>query len=138
MLATSGKETTTLWDGASYQALRSGPGTHVTLSNEGKWLVARKEGKSISVQELESGRTLASFPDLGPPEKYTISRDGLSLARYSVLGGSMLTAAGPGRIDLGLPNLGEPVCIISWAGAWLNWSVPTAFKKLISSAMVER
>jgi WD40 repeat protein len=109
VLATSGKETTTLWDSGNHQVLRSGPGTHVTLSREGKWLVSRKEGKGISVQELESGRTLASFPEAGAPEKYTISRDGLSLARYSALGGSMFTAAGPGRIDLRLPNLGVGV-----------------------------
>ncbi|HWZ43343.1 MAG TPA: WD40 repeat domain-containing protein [Candidatus Saccharimonadales bacterium] len=106
VLATANKESTTLWDAGSRQALRSAPGTHATLSKEGKWLVARKEGKRINVQELESGRILANFPDVSAPDKYVISRDGLSLARYSSLGGSMFTVSVPDRIDLGLPALG--------------------------------
>ena len=109
VLATSGKDTTTIWDISERRALRSGPGTHVTLSTDGKWLVAKKEPKGFSVQDLESGRTLASFPGAGNPEKYAISRDGLSLARYSALGASMYTAASPERTDMLLPNLGVGV-----------------------------
>ena len=106
VLATATKDTATLWDLGNHRALRSGAGTHVTLSNEGKWLVAKKEPKGISVQELESGRVLASFPHAGNPETYTISRDGLSLARYSVLGASMYTPANAAGFGLALPNLG--------------------------------
>jgi WD40 repeat protein len=109
VLATSAKDTTTLWDLASQRALRSGPGTHVTLSPEGKWLVAKKEPKGFSVLEFESGRTLAGFPAAGNPESFSISRDGLSLARYSVLGATMYTAATPESTGLHLPNLGVGV-----------------------------
>jgi len=106
VLATSTKDTATLWDPVSRRALRTGPGTHITLSSEGKWLVAKKEPKGISVQELESGRTLAGFPAVGDRETYSISRDGLSLARYSVLGATMYTPANAAGFSLGLPNLG--------------------------------
>lgn len=106
VLATSGKDTATLWDVANRRALRTGPGTHITLSAEGKWLVAKKEPKGFTTQEFESGRTLGSFPTAGNPENFAISRDGLSLVRYSVLGASLLRSAIDERIDLRLPNLG--------------------------------
>lgn len=106
VLATSTKDTATLWDLGSYRAVQSGPGSHITLSVEGKWLVAKKEAKGISVQELGSGRTIAAFPNSGNPETYTFSRDGLALARYSVLGASMYTPANASGLSLALPNMG--------------------------------
>jgi WD40 domain-containing protein len=109
VLATSGKDTTTLWDVSNRRALSSGPGTHVTLSLDGKWIVAKKETKGFSVLELESGRTVSSFPAAGNPDSYAISRNGLAFVRYSVLGATMLIGAGAEPTGVRLPNLGVGV-----------------------------
>lgn len=106
VLATSGKDSVILWDPSAGRSLRTVPGTHVTLSSEGKWLMAKKEKKGISVQEMESGRTLAQFPPVSDTEKYVVSGDGLSLLRYSVLGATMYSPSAPAGVSARLPNLG--------------------------------
>ncbi len=68
--------------------------------------MAKKEPKGISVQELESGRTLAGFPPVGDRETYSISPDGLSLIRYSVLGATMYTPTNASGFSPRLPNMG--------------------------------
>jgi len=142
VLATSTKDTATLWDLVSHRALRTGPGTHITLSSEGKWLVAKlvanKDAKGISVQELESGRTLAGFPPVGDRETYSISRDGLSLARYSVLGATMYTPANAVGFSLGLPNMGVGlIYAVAPAGSGFALANSDGFAGVISARETE-
>jgi hypothetical protein len=81
-------------------------GSQVQLSPEGAWMAISNTRGGIKVQELESGRELATFPRVGERDTYVVSRDGRAMARNAVLSAAIYVAGNPQGRSLELPNLG--------------------------------
>jgi hypothetical protein len=105
-LGAAGSGKATIWDVQNERVLHSAKGSRVALSPAGEWLVLNADSSGVTVQMLESGRTLATFPAIGQQEKYELSGDGQSLARSSLFGARMVAAGAPGEHSIDLPNLG--------------------------------
>jgi WD40 domain-containing protein len=108
-LAVAGGDQATLWDVAGERKLRSVAGAYFELSSSGKWLVAKREPRALTVQEFESGQVLAKFPAVGRETKFAITDDGRAMVRYSVLGGSMYVAGSSEARSIALPSVGVGV-----------------------------
>jgi WD40 repeat protein len=108
-LAVAGGDQATLWDVAGERKLRTTAGAYLELSSSGKWLVAKRGPRDVSVQEFESGQAVTKFPVIGRETKFAISDDGRAMARYSVLGGSMYVAGNPDSRSFALPSVGVGV-----------------------------
>ena len=104
-LAVAGKENAAIWDVSANHAVRMGKGSLVQLTPEGTWLVLSKAPKKCTVNELESGHELGSFP-CSDQNKSTLSRDGKSLMQSSVLGATMYASGNAGGHSASLPDLG--------------------------------
>jgi WD40 repeat protein len=89
-LAVAGGGQAVLWDVAKESKLRSAVGSYMSLSPTGTWLVAKQEPKGIAVQELESGRAVATFPPVSSNATWAITGDGKALGRFSVLGSASM------------------------------------------------
>lgn len=108
-LAIAGGDQATLWDVAGERKLRTAAGAYLELSSNGKWLVAKREKGSLTVQEFESGQFVAKFPAVGSETKFAISDDGRAMVKYSVLGGGMYVAGSTDARPLALPSVGVGV-----------------------------
>jgi WD40 repeat protein len=108
-LAVAGSDQATLWDVTGERKLRSAAGAYFELSSSGKWLLAKREPRGVTVQEFESGQVVTTFPAIGRETKFAITDDGRAMARYSALGGSMYVAGSPDAHSLALPSVGVGV-----------------------------
>jgi WD40 repeat protein len=104
-LGVAGGEKAQVWDIGGNRILHSATGSQVQLSPEGVWMAVSNTRAGIKVQELESGRELASFPRVGERDKYFVSRDGRAMARDAALSAAMYVAGNPQGLSLELPNL---------------------------------
>jgi WD40 repeat protein len=104
-LGAAGGENAQVWDIDGNRILHSATGSQVQLSPEGVWMAVSNTRAGIKVQELESGRELASFPRVGERDKYFVSRDGRAMARDAALSSAMYVAGNPQGLSLELPNL---------------------------------
>jgi hypothetical protein len=109
-LATAGEGQVAVWDVGSERKIHSAAGSRIMLSPAGVWLIVRKDSSGISVQEMESGRSLSAFPKFNPRDQYVFSEDGavVALDEFGVWAG-MFTAGGSQRQDLAVPSLGMDV-----------------------------
>jgi WD domain, G-beta repeat len=107
-LGSSGGGKAAVWDVKSERSTSSGKGIRVALSPTGDWLVLNSTGGSTSLQALDSGRAMATFPgvSVSDKDKYTLAGDGQSLAIYSYFSTRMLAAGSPEAHAVELPNLG--------------------------------
>jgi hypothetical protein len=105
-LGAAGGDKAAVWDVNNERILHAAKGSRVALSTTGEWLVFNASPSGVTVQALESGRTLASFPALREQEKYEVSGDAQSMAKRSYFSARMVAAGVPGEHSLDLPNLG--------------------------------
>ncbi len=105
-LAVAGGGQAVLWDVSKENKLRSAAGSYMTLSPGGTWLVAKQEARGITVQELESGHAVATFPPVSSNATWAITNDGKALGRFSVLGSASMYVAGDAQShSLALPYI---------------------------------
>jgi hypothetical protein len=105
-LAVAGGGQAALWDVANERKLRTAAGSYMTLSPGGTWLVAKQEAKSITVQELESGRAVAAFPPVSSNVTWAITNDGKALGKFSIISSaSMYVAEDAQAHSLALPEI---------------------------------
>jgi hypothetical protein len=105
-LGAAGGEKAQVWDISGNRILHAAVGSQVQLSPEGAWMAISNTRGGIKVQELESGRELATFPRVGERDTYVVSRDGRAMARNAVLSAAIYVAGNPQGRSLELPNLG--------------------------------
>ncbi|HWX53608.1 MAG TPA: hypothetical protein VN176_03340 [Verrucomicrobiae bacterium] len=106
-LAVAGEGQAALWNVANERKLRSASGSYMTLSPNGTWLVAKKDATGITVQELESGRTVGTFPSVGSRDIWAITSDGKALGRFSILSQASIYLTGEPRAhSLTMPSVG--------------------------------
>ncbi len=105
-LGAAGGGKAAVWDIATERVLHSAQGSRVALSPAGEWLTVKKDPSGITVQALESGRMLDTFPRVGEQDKYYVSGDAHAMTRFSVLYATMYVAGTSDGRSLSLPNLG--------------------------------
>jgi len=113
VLATAGTDKVSVWNVQSERELRSAKGSHLALSPGGTWLVAARDGNGVTVQEIESSRSLATFPKVGAQEKYLISNGGNAMATTSVFSGRMYVAGNAEPQLLSLPAISMGMDVVS-------------------------
>jgi hypothetical protein len=105
-LAVAGGNQAVLWNVANESKIKSGSGSYMVLSPTGSWLVAKKEANSLVVTELDTGKTVSSFPGLKPQEKLAVSKDGSAAATFSLTHSALYVAGSPQYHSLTAPGPG--------------------------------
>src|SRR5260221_1966106 len=105
-LAVAGDNEATLWDVAHERKLRSAAGSYMVESPNGGWLIAKTGPRDITVTNLDSGQTIATYPVLGSRNKFAITPDGKALAQFSIMYTSMYVAGDPQSKQVSLPATG--------------------------------
>lgn len=104
-LAVAGGDKAVLFSVPAGRELRSLRGAYMAQLPEGGWMVAVKGAKGFTVQELESGKTIAEFPSAGQ-DKPSFSGDGRAFARSSLMSATMYVSGSAEPHSLALPNVG--------------------------------
>ncbi|HLY98123.1 MAG TPA: hypothetical protein VKT33_03565 [Candidatus Angelobacter sp.] len=105
-LAVAGGNQAVLWNVASESKVKSVSGSYMMLSPAGLWLVAKKEGNSLVVTELETGKTVSSFPGFPAQEKLAVAKDGSAAATLSLVRSALYVAGSPQAHSLAAPGPG--------------------------------
>jgi len=105
-LAVAGDNEATLWDVAHERKLRSAAGAYMVQSPDGGWLIAKTGPHDITVTNLDSGQTVATYPALRSQNKFAITPDGKALAQFSIMSTSMYIAGDPQSKQVSLPVTG--------------------------------
>ncbi|HET6843887.1 MAG TPA: WD40 repeat domain-containing protein [Candidatus Angelobacter sp.] len=105
-LAVAGGNQAVLWNVANESKIKSVSGSYMVLSPAGLWLVAKKEANSLVVTELDTGKTVSSFPKFSGQEKLAISKDGSAAATFSLVHSALFVAGNPQAQSLAAPGPG--------------------------------
>jgi hypothetical protein len=105
-LAVAGDNDAALWDVAHERKLRTAAGSYMVESPNGGWLIAKTGPKDITVTNLDSGQTIATYPGLGSQNKFAITPDGKALTQFSIMYTSMYVAGDPQSKQVSLPATG--------------------------------
>ncbi len=105
-LAVAGGNQAALWNVANESKVKSGNGSYMVLSPAGSWLVAKKEANSLIVTELETGKTVSSFPGFPAQEKLAVAKDGSAAATFSLVRSALYVAGSPQAYSLAAPGPG--------------------------------
>ncbi len=106
-LAVSGDSKVVLWDIATEHPIRSVPGAKAIFSPGRGWLLATRSASSLAVNEIDTGRAVAAFPNVGlPPEdKYVLSLDGTALTELQNGDATLFTSESANGTSLTLPSI---------------------------------
>ena len=105
-LAFAGVERAVVWDVSSERQVLSGTGSQIMLAAAGAWLVASRTSSGTTINELQSGRQIASFPAIEQNKDFFASPGGavVTSEKYYETSIAMFTNGGAQR-DLTLPSI---------------------------------
>lgn len=104
-LGTAGKGKAVVWDSHGWAELRSAKGDYISLSPDGAWITATKDHVNLSVQEMQSGHALGTFPAPADGDDYALSGNAGALASYSILGAHLSLGGKSEPQSLLLPSI---------------------------------
>jgi WD40 repeat protein len=106
-LAVAGESKVVFWNIESQSPVRSVAGSRAFQSPGGAWLLAAKDADAITIKEMETGRSVASFPGTSwlLEDQYVLSRDATTLAEESGNGANLYAAGSSRPQRLTLPSI---------------------------------
>lgn len=95
------------WNIESQSVMRSAAGTRAVVASGGTWLLATRNEGSIAVNEMESGRSVATYRGIGGllEDQYVLSHDGTVLTELTSGDAGLYRAGASSRQPLTLPSI---------------------------------
>jgi hypothetical protein len=104
-LAVSAGGKVTVWEVEPQRPIRSVDGSRAMVSTTGAWLLAARSADTLTITEMESGHSIATFPGSTRGTQYILSQDGTSLADLSNGDAELFLSDSATAHELTLPSI---------------------------------